>query len=146
MNIQNHLQENHAESTGKYIKNIVFGGLDGLITTFSIIAASFGADFEIKLIIIMGVANLIADGISMGFGEFISGYYENLYILSETEKEIFEYENNKDYEIDEMIELYKEQGINNEDSKKIVDIISIPKYKNYFIKTMVNYELDLDIP
>lgn len=145
-NLNNHLEENHANSTGKYIKNIVFGGLDGIITTFSIIAASFGANFELKLIIIMGVANLIADGISMGIGDFLSSYYENLYILSETEKEQFEYNNNKEYEIDEMIELYKEQGIEEADSKKIVEIISQPKYKDYFIKTMVNYELDLDIP
>ena len=29
----------------------------------------------------MGVANLIADGISMGFGDFLSSYYENLYII-----------------------------------------------------------------
>ena len=51
--LTNHIKENHANSSGKYIKNIVFGGLDGIITTFSIIAASYGADFQIKLIIII---------------------------------------------------------------------------------------------
>ena len=54
-NLHHHIESNHAQSSGKYIKNIFFGGLDGIITTFSIIAASFGAGFEIKMIIIMGI-------------------------------------------------------------------------------------------
>ena len=145
-NLHHHIESNHAQSSGKYIKNIVFGGLDGIITTFSIIAASFGAGFEIKMIIIMGVANLVADGFSMGLGDFFSSYFENLYILSETHKETHEYENNKEYEVTEMVELYENQGIEREDAQKIVDIIAVPKYKSYFIKTMVNYELGLEIP
>lgn len=141
-----HIEENHANFSGKYLKNIVFGGLDGIITTFSIIAASYGADFELNMIIIMGVANLIADGISMGLGDFISSYYEDLYIISEKNKEIYEYENNKEYEVKEMIELYQSQGIDKEDASKIVEIISQEKYKDYFIRTMVQYELDLEVP
>lgn len=145
-NLVEHIKENHATSTGKYIKNIVFGGLDGIITTFSIIAASYGADFEIKLIIIMGVANLIADGISMGLGDFLSSYYENLYILSEFDKESYEYDNLYDYEVKEMVELYENEGIEKDDAKSIVSIISKPKYKDFFLKKMVSMELDLEVP
>lgn len=145
-NLQHHKNERHAKESGKYVKNIVFGGLDGIITTFSIIAAAYGANFENKLIIIMGVANLIADGISMGLGDFISSYYENLYILSERDKELYEYENNTIYEINEMIELYENEGLEKEDAKQIVYTIGQPKYKDYFIKTMVKYELDLEVP
>ena len=62
--LHHHIENAHA-SSGRYIKNIVYGGLDGIIiTTFSIAAASYGANFEMKMIIIMGVANLIADGFS----------------------------------------------------------------------------------
>jgi len=144
--LYDHLESNHASSSGKYIKNIVFGGLDGIITTFSIISASFGANFEMKMIIIMGVANLIADGFSMGLGDFLSSYFENIYILSEKDKELYEYDNNKEYELKEMVELYKNEGLEEEDAKKIVDIISPSKYKDFFIRTMVKYELDLEIP
>ena len=35
-NLHHHIESNHAQSSGKYIKNIVFGGLDGIITTFSL--------------------------------------------------------------------------------------------------------------
>jgi len=145
-NLHNHIETEHALLSGRYIKNIVYGGLDGIITTFSIIAASYGAGFELKLIIIMGVANLIADGFSMGLGDFFSSYFENLYILSEKEKEEYEYINNNEYEVNEMVELYEQQGLEHEDAQKIVDIVAAPKYQSYFIKTMVNYELGLEIP
>ena len=46
-----------------------------------------------------------------------------------------------------MIELYQNEGLDLEDSKKIVDILTKNnKYKNFFIKSMVNMELGLEIP
>jgi len=95
----------------------------------------------------MGFANLIADGFSMGFGDYISSFFETNYILSEAEKESYEFETNNEYEVDEMIELYTHEGIEVEDSKKIVDIlISKSEYKPFFIKSMVSMELGLEIP
>ena len=147
MNIQEHLESHHAKQSAKYIKNIIYGGIDGIITTFSIIAACFGANLTIKNIISMGFANLIADGFSMGFGDYISSYFESNYILSEANKEIIEFDNNHQYEVDEMIDLYSKEGIEKTDSKQIVDIlISKPSYKPFFIKSMVLMELGLEIP
>ena len=147
MDIQEHLESHHAKNSAKYIKNIIYGGIDGIITTFSIIAACFGAELNIKYIIAMGFANLIADGFSMGFGDYISSYFETKYILSEKEKESYEYDNNHQYEVNEMIELYENEGIEHDDSKKIVDIlVSKPLYKPFFIKSMVSMELGLDVP
>ena len=45
-----------------------------------------------------------------------------------------------------MVELYENQGLQQNDAQKIVDIISKPEYQSFFIKTMVNYELGLEIP
>ena len=45
---ENHLKEEHASGLANKIKGIIFGGLDGTITTFAIIAASFGANLEFK--------------------------------------------------------------------------------------------------
>lgn len=147
MDIRDHIEENHAGKSAKYIKNIVYGGLDGIITTFAIIAASVGANLNSKYIIAIGFANLFADGISMGLGDYLSSYFEHKYILSEKEKEEYEFNNNKDYEVQEMIELYKMEGFEEVDSKNIVDIlISKPKYKNIFIKNMMKLELDLEVP
>ena len=147
MDIGSHLEAHHASSKAKYIKNVIFGGIDGIITTFSIIAACYGSKLEIKYIIAMGFANLVADAFSMGFGDFISSLFESKYIISEREKETWEYENNRGYELNEMIELYKKEGIEEQDSKKIVEILTYnDKYKDFFIKSMVNMELGLEIP
>jgi vacuolar iron transporter family protein len=147
MDIENHLESHHAKNSAKYIKNIIYGGIDGIITTFSIIAACFGSNLGIKYIIAMGFANLVADGFSMGFGDYISSYFETNYILSEKQKEEYEFEHNNEYEVAEMIELYTNEGLDESDSTKIVDILtSNEKYKPFFIKSMVSMELGLEIP
>ena len=58
--------------TAKYIKSIVYGGLDGIITTFAIVAGVAGASLGAKIILILGFTNLIADGISMAAGDYLS--------------------------------------------------------------------------
>ena len=58
-----------------------------------------------------------------------------------------EYEKNRNYEINEMIELYQNEGLEFEDAEKIVNIVtSNDKYKDFFIKSMVNMELGLELP
>ena len=142
-----HLESHHGHSSSKYIKNIIYGGIYGIITTFSIIAASYGAGLDIKYIITMSVANLVADGFSMGMGDYISSYFENKYILSEKTKEETEFINNNEYEIEEMRQLYIKEGFDSEDSLKIVELLlSKEKYKPIFIKNMVRMELDLELP
>ena len=59
-------QESHG-SAGEIIKSVVLGGLDGVITTFAIVCAVAGSgELSGKVVIMMGVANLCADAISMG--------------------------------------------------------------------------------
>ena len=88
MDLGKHLEVHHASSSAKYIKNVIFGGIDGIITTFSIIAACFGSGLEIKYILAMGFANLLADAFSMGFGDYISSLFESKYILSEKKRDL----------------------------------------------------------
>lgn len=54
-----------------FIKDIVLAGNDGLITTFAIVAGSMGASFSTTTIIILGFANLFADGLSMSTGTYL---------------------------------------------------------------------------
>ena len=63
-------EEAHAGAGGKYVKSLVFGGLDGIITTFAVVAASKGGSLSTEIVLLMGFANLFADGLSMGFGDF----------------------------------------------------------------------------
>lgn len=55
-----------------YIGDIVYGANDGIITTFAVVAASAGAGMSGTVIIILGIANLVADGFSMGASKYLS--------------------------------------------------------------------------
>jgi len=61
----------------KYLKSIIYGGLDGIITTFAIVAGVAGAGLSASIVLILGFANLIADGISMGIGDYLSTKAQN---------------------------------------------------------------------
>lgn len=50
----------------RYISEFVYGAVDGTVTTFAVVAASAGAGISSVVILILGIANLIADGFSMG--------------------------------------------------------------------------------
>ncbi len=64
-----------------YLKQIVYGGNDGIVTTFAVVAGFAGAQaqgsqaaaFGALAVLVFGLANLMADGVSMGMGEFLSG-------------------------------------------------------------------------
>ena len=50
----------------KYIPEFIYGAVDGTVTIFAVVAASAGAGISSAVILILGIANLIADGFSMG--------------------------------------------------------------------------------
>lgn len=51
---------------------MIYGAFDGLVTTFAVVAAGYGAHFEPVVIVVLGLANLFADGFSMGSSAFLS--------------------------------------------------------------------------
>ena len=54
-----------------YLRDIVFSANDGLITTFAIVAGSTGASLSSNVVVILGLVNLLADGISMASGSYL---------------------------------------------------------------------------
>ncbi|MEK6825297.1 MAG: VIT1/CCC1 transporter family protein [Nanoarchaeota archaeon] len=56
----------------KYLPEFVYGGIDGAVTTFAVVAGSMGASLSSTIILILGFANLIADGFSMAVSNYLS--------------------------------------------------------------------------
>lgn len=52
--------------------DIVYGSMDGVITTLAIIAGTVGAELPVQTIVILGLANIFADGFSMGISSYLS--------------------------------------------------------------------------
>ncbi len=55
-----------------YLSEFVYGGMDGAVTTFAVVAGATGASFDTKVLLVLGFANLIADGFSMSVGSYLS--------------------------------------------------------------------------
>ena len=58
--------------TGFYIGDLVLGANDGIITSFAVISGAAGAGLPAFVVIVLGLANLVADGISMGLSNYLS--------------------------------------------------------------------------
>ena len=72
-------QEHQLSSLSTYIKEFVYGGNDGIVTTFAVVSGFSGANigehtlnFSIASVLLFGFANLFADGAAMGLGNFLS--------------------------------------------------------------------------
>jgi VIT1/CCC1 family predicted Fe2+/Mn2+ transporter len=126
------------------VKSIVYGGLDGIVTTFAIVAASAGGGLDLSAILIVGFSNVFADALSMGLGDALSTKSEHEFILKEREREEWEMKNNEQGELDEMVELYEQKGLSTDDAKQIIGLMS--KYREFFIDVMMVEELGLQVP
>lgn len=54
------------QSEGGFMKPIIFGGLDGILTSFAIVAGSAGGNLAPSVVLILGFSNIFADALSMG--------------------------------------------------------------------------------
>jgi len=68
---QKHHVEKHS-NVGEVVKSIVFGGLDGIITTFAVVSAAVGSGMSFFELIVVGFANVVGDAFGMGLGDFFS--------------------------------------------------------------------------
>ena len=65
------LKKTSIREKGEYLGDAVFAASDGIVTTFAIVAGSAGAALDYKVVLILGFANLFADGFSMASGSYL---------------------------------------------------------------------------
>ena len=54
-----------------YVRDWIYGGIDGSVTTFAVVSGVVGAGLSTWVIVVMGIANLVADGFSMAASNFL---------------------------------------------------------------------------
>lgn len=140
----NRKNEEQHQTEGGLLKPIIFGGLDGILTAFAIVAGSAGGALDPSVVLILGFSNIFADALSMGVGEFLSSKAENEWILSEREREMWEMDNYPEGEVQEMIDIYVDKGMGREDAEKVINTMA--KYKDFFVDIMMAEELELRVP
>jgi VIT1/CCC1 family predicted Fe2+/Mn2+ transporter len=133
--------EHHLQTQGQYVKSVIYGGLDGLITTFAVVAGVEGAALAPAVILILGSANLLADGLSMAIGDFLSTRSEQEYAKAERQREAWEVAHYPQGEKRELIEIYKAKGLLAEEAGAIVDIMA--RHEEAWVDIMMVEELGI---
>ncbi|SFD10408.1 VIT1/CCC1 transporter family protein [Tropicimonas isoalkanivorans] len=131
----------------EFLKQIVYGGNDGIVTTFAIVAGFAGASAEgtaqvgALAVLVFGLANLFADGVSMGLGEFLSTRSQRDVYVSQRRFELDELRNNPDRERAELVQMLCERGMGPEPAGRIAsELIRCPEL---VVDMMMSYEFEI---
>lgn len=149
--LEKHLHEEHNRSPlSIYLKEIVYGGNDGIITTFAVVAGFAGAQLNnagnlpYLVVLLFGFANLSADGISMALGNFLSTRSEQDVYRNEKRRELREIRSNPDGEKEESVTILKNKGFTQSQARTLVDIYATNE--PYWLDFMMDKELTLPNP
>ena len=123
------------------IENFVYGAIDGAVTTFVIVTGVIGASLSPSIIVILGFANLLADGFSMAIGNYLAIKTQNEFKKRERKREEWEIDNRIDEEKQETRDMYSKKGFKEDLLEKIVRIIT--SRRKVWIVTMMREELGL---
>ena len=150
--LTDHLATEHKISPFQtYLKEIVYGGTDGIVTTFAVVAGFTGAQaganlpsLSVLTVLLFGLANLFADGVSMGLGNFLSLRSEKDIYKKEQAKELYEIRNHPASEKEETIEILKQKGFTETQATELAAIYATNE--SYWLRFMMNDELEMSNP
>jgi len=131
----------HGLSGEQYVGDFVFGGIDGVITTFAVVAGVAGAQLSATVVLILGLANLLADGFSMGIGNYLSIKSEHERYQAIRKHETWEIDSLPKIAKQEIETIYKNKGLEGEALDHIVNKITADK--KLWVETMLREELGL---
>lgn len=124
-----------------HFDDFIYGSIDGAVTTFAIVAGVVGASLSPGIILILGFANLFADGFSMAAANYQASKARNEFIEMKRKQEEWEIENLEDQEKEEIREIYSKKGFKDELLEEVVRIIT--SRRKVWIDTMMKEELGL---
>lgn len=131
----------HDVARGRYIGDIMYGASDGIVTTFAIVAGATGALLSTQIILILGIANLLADGFSMAAGNYLGAKSEIEYFRKEKQRETWEVEHMPAAEREEVRQIFRRKGLASHMADKLTEIIA--SNKKVWVDIMMTEELGI---
>jgi VIT1/CCC1 family predicted Fe2+/Mn2+ transporter len=132
---------------GEKIRNIILGLNDGLISTFTLLVGIAAATIDTQgttIVILTGIAAMIAGAVSMGLGDYISSKSEFNYIHNELKREKVEIELFPEEEKQEVSDIFEKMGFTGDLLNKNVEMII--SNKETWINFLTKNELGLEEP
>ncbi len=126
---------------GEHLADAVLGATDGVVTTFAVVAGAAGAHLSSGVVLIMGFANLLADGLSMSVGNYLGARSQRDFWREEREREIWEIEQIPEAEREEIRRHYSRKGFEGDLLDHAVRVITSDKER--WLDEMMREELGI---
>ena len=123
------------------LRDWVYGAIDGAITTFAIVAGVVGADLEARVALILGVANLVADGVSMAAANYVGTRAEVDELARTRAMEERHVDADPEGEREEIRQIFQRKGIAGEPLERLVTVIT--SRRRLWVETMLAEEFGL---
>ncbi|MFP4415791.1 MAG: VIT1/CCC1 transporter family protein [Chitinivibrionales bacterium] len=126
-----------------YLGDAVLGGMDGCVTTFAIVAGTVGGGFGASVALILGVANLMADGFSMAVSNYQKTKVERDEVEGARRREETHIEVVPEGEKEEVRQIFAQKGFEGKTLEKIVEVITANK--DLWLDTVLTEEMGLQV-